>query len=65
MGDLPLVEIGEIIEELGITDCFQDELLFLEYDKAFVKSRGEVLFSHARLNALALFLVLDADDPCG
>ena len=61
MGDLPLVEIGEIIEELGITDCFQDELLFLEYDKAFVKSRGEVLFSHARLNALALFLVLDGE----
>lgn len=61
MGDLPLVEIGEVIEELGVTDCYQEDLLFLEYDKALVKSRGEVLFSHARLNALALFLVLEGE----
>lgn len=61
MGDLPLVEIGEVIEELGITDCFQGDLLFLEYDKALVKSRGETLFSHARFNALAFFLVLDGE----
>ena len=61
MGDLPLVEIGEVIEELGVTDCYQEDLLFLEYDKALVKSRGETLFSHARLNALALFLVLEGE----
>lgn len=61
MGDLPLVEIGEVIEELGVTDCYQEDLLFLEYDKALVKSRGEALFSHARLNALALFLVLEGE----
>lgn len=61
MGDLPLVEIGEVIEELGVTDCYQEDLLFLEYDKALVKSRGETLFSHARLNALELFLVLEGE----
>lgn len=61
MGDLPLVEIGEVIEELGVTDCYQEDLLFGEYDKALVKSRGETLFSHARLNALALFLVLEGE----
>ena len=61
MGDLPLVEIGEVIEELGVTDCYQEDLLFLLYDKALVKSRGETLFSHARLNALALFLVLEGE----
>lgn len=61
MGDLPLVEIGEVIEELGVTDCYQEDLLFLEYDKTLVKSRGETLFSHARLNALALFLVLEGE----
>lgn len=61
MGDLPLIEIGEMIGVLGVTDCYQEDLLFLEYDKALVKSRGEALFSHARLNALALFLVLDGE----
>lgn len=28
MGDLPLVEIGEVIEELEVTDCYQEDLLF-------------------------------------
>ena len=61
MGDLPLVEIGEVIEELGVTDCYQEDLLFLEYGRGVVESRGETLFSHARLNALALFLVLEGE----
>lgn len=61
MGDLPLIGIGEVITELGITDYYQEDLLFWEYDKGSVRSRGEDFFSYVRLNALALFLVLEGE----
>lgn len=61
MGDLPLIGIGEVITDLGITDYYQDDLLFWEYDKGSVRSSGEDFFSYVRLNALALFLVLEGE----